>query len=335
MKKRPTKAVKEATKGKTAPAKVRRLGEPTVAKARASSPKKETGKRLVEKKIGSTLADIETMVQRMRSIRAEAKHRSRKPAGKKDSEAAQAKSGKGSKKASQTTLPAGLPILDFEIHDSGNQAFEAWQTLMAGTRAEELEVEDAMAQAGDLFWKILDSIFASAHDEPKTARGKWAGGLLAEVLVALSKREDALDSNTGFRSRWRVLKSLRIPTTPLWGWIELAYLRMNFLLEWDEGLHPTAALSSFEKSVPSILDRIKCMEEDKLRKAMFEEILWPWMKDQAVEIQSQPWFEPLAKSRHGEVKTLTLALLKKDFREAWKVFINRPEGKLTGIERPR
>jgi hypothetical protein len=110
---------------------------------------------------------------------------------------------------------------------------------------------------------------------------------------------------------------------------------MNFLLEWDEGLHPTAALSSFEKAVPSILDRIKCMEEDKSRKAMFEEIVWPLIKDHAVEIQNQAWFMPLAKSRHGEVKTLTLALLKKDFRDVWKIFINRPEGKLTRIERPR
>jgi hypothetical protein len=193
-----------------------------------------------------------------------------------------------------------------------------------------------MAQAGDLFWKILDSIFASARDEPKTARGKWAGEILAEVMAALSKREDALDCNPGFRSRWRILKSLRIPTTPVWDWIERAVQRIDFLLEWSEGLHPSASPTEFEKTIPSLLDELESLEGDQANAAFFEKILWPWLQEHAVEIKSEAWFKPLAKSRHPEeVKTLTLALIRKDFRDVWKVFADRPVGRLYRITRSR
>ena len=154
--------------------------------------------------------------------------------------------------------------------------------------------------------------------------------------MALSKREDTLELNPGFRSRWRALKSCSIISTPIfWDWIERAIQRIRIIIDWSEGLHPSASLTEFEKTIPSLLDELESLGGDQANDAFFEKILWPWMQAHAAEIEKQPGFEKQARSRHGEAKKMTLALVKPDFKRAWRIYADRPEGRLYPITRSR
>ena len=222
----------------------------------------------------------------------------------------------------------GFPAEDWEIR-------RAFASLMDRCAAEDIEGDIARHETKGVFFEMLDAIFQAAQKNPKLKGPAWAGRLMAEVLSALEKRSPDLEGNPAFTARRNKLKSFRIPSSPLWPWIVRAYQRMNFVVEWDCGLHPLAQISSAEQGIPAVLDRIQGMGGDKASREMFEKIVWPILDSWKSEITTQPWFDSLARHAKGDERNPTLPNLKPEFMRVWKVFINRPEGRLTRIERPQ
>jgi len=236
---------------------------------------------------------------------------------------------RGGPSAAKAGLPEGLPMEDWTIRS-------AFASLMDRCAAEDIEGDIARLETKEVFFWMLEAIFQAAQKNPKLKGPAWAGGLLAEVLSAMEKNIPMLESNPAFAARYNKLKSYRIPPTPLWPWIESAYRRMQFVVEWDCGLHPLAQISSAEKGIPAALDKIQGKGEDEAKGEMFNCIIWPILRSWDAEIRAEDWFEQLARRAKGcDVRNITLPLLKSEFRRVWKVFIDRPEGRLNRIERPQ
>lgn len=235
---------------------------------------------------------------------------------------------RGGPPAVSAGLSEGLPAEDCEIRS-------AFASLMDRCAAEDIEGDIARHETKEVFLEMLDAIFQAAQKKPKLKRPAWAGRLMAEVLSALEKRSPDLEGNPAFTARRNKLKSFRVPSSPLWPWIERAYQRMYFVLEWSWGLHPLSQISSAEQGIPAVLDRIQGMGEDEGTREMFEKIVWPILQSWESEIIKQPWFDSLARHAKGDERNPTLPNLKEEFMRVWKVFINRPVGRLTRIERPQ
>ena len=189
--------------------------------------------------------------------------------------------------------------------------------------------------------EMLNTIFLAAQEDSKPTEAAWAGELLAEVLTALSKGAPDLAFNAGFNERREALKSLKKKSSPLWDWLERDYQRIQFLLEWSEGLHPSASPTEFEKSIPTIYEGLESLEGYQLQSEMFEKIVWPWLQENENEIKSEAWFFQKARNaKNNEVKNPSLGLLKDEFRDMWcgedgSPFTKRPVGRLYRIERPQ
>jgi hypothetical protein len=236
---------------------------------------------------------------------------------------------RGGAPAATAGLSEGLPLEDWTIR-------VAFSSLMDRCAAEDIEGDIARLETKEVFLEMLEAIFQAAQKNPKLKGPAWAGGLLAEVLSALEKHCPTLEENPAFAARYSKLKSYRIPPTPLWPWIERAYQRMNFVVDWNLGLHPFSKISSAEQAIPATLDKIQGMGEDEAAREMFNRIIWPILRSWDAEIRAEDWFEPLARHAKGcEVRNITLPLLKSEFMRVWKVFIDRPEGRLNRIERPQ
>jgi hypothetical protein len=335
MKKRPTKAAKAATKGKTPPAEQKRRGGRPAAKARASSWEEETRKRLVESKPNATPEQIDAMLERMKAIRAEAeaKHRGRKPASETARKKSKTECDKLLASAPAVTIPDGLLKEDFEIQAK-------FACLMNRCVAPGVDGEIARHETKAVFMEMLNTIFLAAQESSKPTESAWAGEILAEVLVALSKGAPALASNAGFSERMQTLQGLKKVASPVWDWIERAQLRINFLLEWAEGLQPCASLTEFEKTIPSLFESMESLKGDQLHLEVFEKIVWPWLQENENEIKSEAWFLELAPyAKNSKAKNLTLSLLMGEFRRIWcedgYPFMKRPVGRLYRIERPQ
>lgn len=227
-------------------------------------------------------------------------------------------------------LPKGFPAEDWEIRC-------AFASIMNRCAAENLAGDIARHETEEVFFEMLDAIFQAAQKNPNLQGPAWAGRLLAEVLLALEKNRPILDENPAFAVRYNKTRSYKFTPSAFWPWIERAYQRMNFVLEASCGLHPLSKISSAEQGIPAVLDRIQGMGKDEAAREMFEKIIWPIIQSFESEIREETWFEQRAQNAKGaraEKRKANLSNLKEDFKDVWKVFFDRPVGRLSRIERP-
>jgi hypothetical protein len=194
LKKRPPKAAQAATKGKTAPAKVRRLGGPPAAKAGASSWEEETRKRLVKKKTDATPEEIDAMLERMKAIRAEAEAKH---------------SGQGSADGDRIAGIYKHARLEAEAKVKARAGLEQFQASDQGfdaARVELIGLEAGADVAGRIAEKHIPPASTTAdqiNDElARPVPSVETQGELALALEALGEWLSEVENDTG-KARWR------------------------------------------------------------------------------------------------------------------------------------
>jgi hypothetical protein len=193
MSNRLPKAAKAATKGMTAPAKVRRLGGRPAANAAGSSWEEETRKRLLKTKTAATPEQIDAMLAHMKERRTEAKAKHQGQRSADGDQVAKIYDHLKDEAGAEGEARAGLE--QFQASEQGLDAarveligLEAGADIAARIAEKFLPASTAADQIGDELARLVPSV--ETHGE------------LALALEALGGWLSEVENDTG-KARWR------------------------------------------------------------------------------------------------------------------------------------